>query len=253
VGFLFGIDAMPTLVAMANELPETAWEPLVRKAKYEVQTQERARPENVKERIVREREFENIRLRSEDVAEVGYQPTKCRKIYRLVVLRKNLTVERGEQALFDDVKYFFYISNQNDLWPEGLVGRANGRCNQENLIEQLKNGVQAMEMPVDNLLSNWAYMVMASLAWTLKAWFALSLPETGRWAQKHKDQKESLLKMKFKGFLNVMMRLPCQVVRTSRRIVYRLLSWNPWLEVLLRGVETLRQRVVGVVHYPRRC
>jgi hypothetical protein len=253
VGFIFGIDAMPTLKAMANELPESAWEPLVRKPKYEVQTQERARPENVKERIVREREFENIRLNGEEVAEVGYQPSKCRKTYRLVILRKNLSVEKGEQVLFDDVRYFFYLSNQNDLWPEGVVGHANRRCNQENLIEQLKNGARAMDMPVDNLLSNWAYMVMASLAWTLKAWFALSLPEDGRWAEKLKAQKESLLKMEFKGFLNAVMRLPCQVVRTGRRIVYRLLSWNPWLEVLLRGVETLRERAASVVHYPLRC
>ena len=110
-----------------------------------------------------------------------------------------------------------------------------------------------MEMPVDNLVSNWAYMVMASLAWTLKAWFALELPQTGRWAEKYQEQKESLLKMEFKKFVNVLMRLPCQVVRTGRRIVYRLLSWNPWLEVLLRGVETLRERVAGVVHYPLRC
>ena len=253
VGFIFGIDAMPNLVAMANELPESAWKPLVRQPKYKVQTEPRARPENVKERIVREREFQNIRLNGEEVAEVGYQPTKCRKIYRLVVLRKNLTVEKGEQALFDDVRYFFYISNQNDLWPEGVVGRANGRCNQENLIEQLKNGARAMEMPTGDLVSNWAYMVMASLAWTLKAWFALELPQSGRWAEKYQDQKESLLKMEFKKFLNVLMRLPCQVVRTGRRIVYRLLSWNPWLEVLLRGVDTLRARVAGVVHYPRRC
>ena len=208
---------------------------------------------NVKERIVREREFQNIRLRSEQVAEVGYQPVKCRKIYRLIIVRKNLTVEKGEQALFDDVRYFFYISNQNDLWPEGVVVGANGRCHQENLIEQLKNGARAMDMPVGDLTSNWAYMVMASLAWTLKAWFALSLPETGRWAEKYQQQKESLLKMEFKKFLNVLMRLPCQVVRTGRRIVYRLLSWNPWLEVLLRGVEKLRERVVGVVHYPLRC
>jgi hypothetical protein len=197
--------------------------------------------------------FGNIRLNSEDVTEFDYRPTACRKIYRMVALRKNLTVEKGEQALFDDVRYFFYISNQYDLWPDGMVGRANGRCNQENLIEQLKNGARAMEMPVGDLVSNWAYMVMASLAWTLKAWFALSLPETGRWAEKYQEQKESLLKMEFKKFLNVLMRLPCQVVRTGRRIVYRLLSWNPWLEVLLRGVETLRTRVVGVVHYPQRC
>jgi hypothetical protein len=253
VGFIFGVDAMPTLRQMANELPERAWKKLVRKPKYEVQTEERARPENVKERIVREREFENIRLQSEDVAEVGYRPSKCRKIYRLVIVRKNLTVEKGERALFDDMRYFFYISNQNDLWPEGVVGGANGRCNQENLIEQLKNGARAMEMPVGDLTSNWAYMVMASLAWTLKAWFALSLPETGRWAEKYQEQKETLLRMEFKKFLNVLMRLPCQVVRTGRRIVYRLLSWNSWLEVLLRGVDKLRERVAGVVRYPLRC
>ena len=47
---------------------------------------------------------------------------------------------------------------------------------QENLIEQLKNGVQAMRNPLDNLHSNWAYMVMCSLAWTLKAWMGLCLP-----------------------------------------------------------------------------
>jgi hypothetical protein len=253
VGFIFGIDAMPNLVAQANELPENAWKELVRRPKYEVQTEARARPQNVKERIVREREFQNIRLSSEQVAEVGYQPTKCRKIYRLVIVRKNLTVAKGEQWLFDDVRYFFYISNQNDLWPEGVVVGANGRCNQENLIEQLKNGARAMEMPTGDLVSNWAYMVMASLAWTLKAWFALSLPETGRWAQKYQEQKESLLRMEFKKFLNVLMRLPCQVVRTGGRIVYRLLSWNRWQEVLLRAVEKLRERVVGVVHYPLRC
>jgi hypothetical protein len=253
VGFIFGVDAMPTLKKLANDLPERAFKPLVRKLKYEVQTEERARPENVKERIVRERAFENIRLRSEQVAEVGYRPHLCRKTYRLIILRKNLSVEKGEQVLFDDVRYFFYISNRNELWPDELVGRANGRCNQENLIEQLKNGVSAMAMPVDNLVSNWAYMVMASLAWTLKAWLALSLPQTGRWAEKYKEQKESLLKMEFRKFLDVCMRLPCQVVRTGRRIVYRLLSWNPWLEVLLRGVAHLRNGVAGVVPYPLRC
>ena len=57
---------------------------------------------------------------------------------------------------------------------------ANDRCNQENLIDQLKHGVRAMALPVDTLLSNGAYMVMAALAWTMKAWFALRLPVSGR-------------------------------------------------------------------------
>ncbi len=85
-----------------------------------------------------------------------------------------------------------------------------------------------MQMPVDNLLSNWAYMVMASLAWTLKAWFALSLPETGRWAVKYKSEKSTVLRMEFKTFLNAFMRVPCQIIRAGGRIVYRLLAWNPW-------------------------
>jgi hypothetical protein len=240
VGFVFGLDAMPHLVKIAEELPAAAWEPLVRPAKYEVQTRERRRPENVQERIVKEREFKNVRLESESVAEFPYQPLKCNTTYRVVVVRKNLSMEQGEQRLFDEVRYFFYITNRVRLGAPSVVREANGRCHQENLIEQLKNGARAMEMPVGDLVSNGAYMVMASLAWTLKAWFALCLPEGGRWREKHQRQKESLLRMEFKTFLHAVMRLPCQIVRTGRRIVYRLLSWNPWQEALLRSVDALR-------------
>jgi Transposase DDE domain group 1 len=240
VQFIFGIDAMANLVEFAENLPESAWKRLNRPAKYEVQTEPRQRPQNVKERIVREREFENIRLASEDVAEFSYRPTKCQKLHRLVVVRKNLSVEKGAQVLFDDVRYFFYISNDYGTPPEEIVFLANDRCNQENLIEQLKNGAKALEVPVDNLVSNWAYMVMASLAWTLKAWFALSLPETGRWAAEHQAEKQAVLTMEFKRFLNAFMRVPCQIVRTGRRILYRLLAWNPWQHVFLRGVDALR-------------
>jgi hypothetical protein len=240
VQFIFGIDAMPNLVAIAENLPKTAWNRLDRPAKYEVKTQTRERPSNVKEQIVRRREYENIRLSSEDVAEFAYQPTHCKKTYRVVVVRKNLSVAKGEQLLFDDVRYFFYITNDAEAPADEIVFLANDRCHQENLIEQLKNGAKALNAPVDNLVSNWAYMVMGSLAWTLKAWFALSLPESGRWAEKHKAEKESVLKMEFKRFLNAFMLMPCQIVRQGRRIIYRLLSWNPWQHVFLRAVDALR-------------
>jgi len=241
VRFLFGIDAMTNLVKIANDLPESAWKPLVRRPKYVARTEERSRPENVKERIVRERRFKNMRLCSEQVAEFAYRPTKCRRTYRAVVLRKNLSVEKGERRLFDDVRYFFYLTNDRTTAAVETVPAANGRCNQENLIEQLKNGARAMEMPVGDLVSNWAYMVMASLAWTLKAWLALVLPEKGRWREKHAAEKRSVLRMKFKKFLNLFVRVPCQIVRTARRIVYRLLSWNPSLGVLLRAADVLRR------------
>ena len=243
VEFCFGIDAAPNLVQHADSLPEAAWQPLPRTPRYAVKTEPRARPANVKEQVVRQREFENIRLQSEQMAEFAYRPTACAMLYRLVAVRKNLSVEKGEQVLFDDIRYFFYITNDTGATMEEVVQQGHRRCQQENLIAQLKSGVPALNMPVDNLVSNWAYMVMASLAWTLKAWLALSLPETGRWADRHQAQKQSVLKMEFKRFLNAFLRVPCQVVRTGRRVVYRLLAWNPWQPVFLRAVDALRSPV----------
>jgi len=241
VRFLFGIDAMPNLKAIANGLPAQAWKRLERPARYEVKTEPRRRPENVKEKLVVEHEYKNIRLVSEDVAEFEYQPTACKKAYRLVVVRKNLSVEKGEAMLYDEIRYFFYITNLSEQTPEQIVFLANGRCNQENLIEQLKNGVKALDLPTGDLVSNWAYMVMASLAWTLKAWLGLCLPvKAGPHRERHEQQKQNLLKMEFKRFVNGFMRLPCQIIKQGRRIIYRLLSWNPWQPVLLRAVAALR-------------
>jgi len=243
--FIFGIAAMRNLIGSAESLDSTAWKPLRRKPKYTVRTQPRRRRRNVKEAIVVQREYKNIRLCGEEVAEFAYRPTACRKTYRIVVLRKNLSVERGERRLFDDIRYFFYITNDRRKSAEEIVFSANKRCNQENLNEQLRNGVRALRMPLDNLVSNWAYMVMAAQAWTIKAWLALLLPDKGRWKAKHKAEKRAVLRMEFKTFLNAFMRIPCQIVRTGRRIVYRLLSWNPWQHVFLRAVDAVR--------YPLRC
>jgi len=239
VRFVFGIDALPKLVALAEGLAKSFWKPLHRPAKYEVRTEPRQRPENGKERIVRERGYKNVRLQSEQVAAFDYPPTKCHKTYRIVVVRKNLSVAQGQQRLFDEIRYFFYITNDRRSSAPAIVRRANERCNQENLIEQLKNGVQALRMPVDNLVSNWAYMVMASLAWTLKAWFALLLPAAGHWAKTYAAEKQSVLTLEFKRFRQAFLELPCQIVRTGRRIVCRLLSWNRWLPVFFRGVRAL--------------
>ena len=134
--------------------------------------------------------------------------------------RKNLSVEQGEWVLFDDVRYFFYITNDRDTPANDLVLLANDRCAQEQLIDQLKNGVHAMRMPVGSLVSNWAYMVMASLAWTLKAWFALLLPDRGRWGKQYAEEKQRVLRMKFRAFQQAFITMPCQIIRAGGRIVY---------------------------------
>ena len=98
---------------------------------------------------------------------------------------------KGRESPLDEIRYFFYITNRGDYAPKQIVSLANGRCNQENVIEQLKNGVNAMRMPVDDLLSNWAYMVMASLAWNLKAWFGLPA-QCSTWSGADHDRVSAL-------------------------------------------------------------
>ena len=231
--FILGMDAHAKVVGLAEALPAQAWSPLERLPKYEILTEPRTKPENVKEQIVKEREYKNIVLKGEDVAEISYQPVKCAKAYRLVILRKNLSVQQGEKVLFDDVRYFFYITNRTDLSVEQVVELANQRCNQENVIAQLKGAVQAMRMPVDDLNSNWAYMVMTALAWNLKAWFALLVPDRAKGLE--------LLKMEFRTFLQAIVALPAQIVRTARKLIYRVLGYNPWLKDFLATFERLRQ------------
>jgi hypothetical protein len=242
VRFVFGIDAMANLKGLAEDLPAGAYGVLERPARYTVKTTPRGAREDHKSPIVIARQFETIRLKGEEVAEFDYRPVACRKTYRVVVLRKRLSVEKGQLVLFEEYRYFFFITNDRTTPASEIVLLANGRCDQENLIAQLKGGVKAMAMPVGDLVSNWAYLVMASLAWSLKAWAALSLPEAGRWAEKHRAEKRTLLRMEFSTFCVAMIQVPCQVVRTARRIVYRLLSWNPWQGVFLRLVERLHVR-----------
>lgn len=241
VQFIFGVDNIPARHVLADDLPAAAWQELKRPARYDVKTVPRRRPERVKEQIVKARGFKNIRLEGEEVAEFPYRPLACKKTYRMIVVRKNLAVEQGELRLFDDYCYFFYLSNDWQSTPAEIVFGANDRCNQENLNAQLKGGVRALQAPVDTLESNWAYMVMVGLAWNLKAWWALWPTETpGRWAARQRAEKETVLRMEFKTFVNAFMRFPCQIIRSGGRLIFRLLNWTPWQALFFRVFDQLR-------------
>jgi hypothetical protein len=233
VSFAFGVDAMPKLVKIAEGLEDKRWKVLRRREKQSLSGQRRQRPRNVKEAIVVEKGYRNIRLQREHIAEFSYQPTKCQRSYRMIVLRKSLSVEEGQMLLWDEVRYFFYITNRSDLSTAEVVWFCDERCNQENLIKQLKNGLQALRLPLDNLVSNWSYMVMAALAWTLKAWFALLVRR-----REHRDQ---LLAMEFRRFLHGLIRIPVQIIMGSRRIIYRVLGYNQWIHTFLATFDRVRQ------------
>jgi len=234
--FILGMDAHLKVVMLAGALEKQAWRPLERLAKYEILTEPRPKAFRYKEQVVVERQFKNNKLVGEDWAELDYQPLKCGRKYRLIILRKNISVQKGEQVLFDEVRYFFYITNRKDQ-AEKIIALANGRCDQENVIEQLKNGVNAMRMPVNDLVSNWAYMVMAALAWNLKAWYGLLVP--------NRERGLELVRMEFRRFLNAVILLPCQVVRTARRVIYRILGYNSWLKDFFATWEKLQQFSTG--------
>jgi hypothetical protein len=175
------------------------------------------------------------------VAEFNYQPTACSQVYRMVVVRKNISKEKGELRLFDEIRYFFYITNDWVSATAEIVFSANDRCDQENLLSQLHSGCRALTAPVENLESNWAYMVMTALAWDLKAWWALLMPEgRGRHQESYRADKLWVLGLEFKTFVQAFVGLPCQIVRTGRRLVYRLLSWNPYQPLFFRLVGVLR-------------
>jgi len=257
VRFIFGLDVKPGRHVDADDLPASAWKVLQRPPKYEVLTEPRAKPARCKQQVVEDRKFKDIRLVSEEVAEMRYRPAACKHTYRLVIVRKNLQVSEPQQGrLFDDYRYFLYLTNDFDSTPEEIVFSANDRCQQENILAQLA-ALRALHAPVDNLLSNEAYMLMTALGWNLKAWLALALPEEaprgksstkrGKSAKETSgpSEKRRLLGMEFRTFVNYFLRIPAQVVKTGRRIIVRLLAYNHWQPVFIRLSDTFAR--------PRRC
>ncbi len=239
VRFVFGYDAKANLVERAEDQPDELYHQLAARAEAAIatDTERRARPANVKEAVVAERGYKNIRTVDEELTEFSYRPGNCGRDYRVVALRKDLHVT-GQGVLFNTFRYFFYITNDRHLTAREVILEARGRCDQENLIAQLK-ALRALHAPVNTLDANRAYMTMAALAWTLKAWTALLLPVHPRWADAHNAQRRRLLSMEFRTFCAAVINIPCQIISTSRQIRWRILAYNPWLAALFRLADSL--------------
>jgi len=239
VRFVYGYDANRSFVDHAQRLPDEEYSELERRASKAFSARSRAKQPRVKEQIVIERGYKNLRLISEDVAEFEHKPARAKRSYRIVVVRKLILEERGQLCLNQFYRYLFYITNDRTLSPDQVVAEANHRCDQENLIDQLKNGAAALHAPLNTRNANWAYMLIGSLAWTIKAWFALMLPVTPRWREKHEAERNQVLRMEFRTFLQQLVMVPAQILRTGHRIVFRLLAWRPRLPLLFRLLDAV--------------
>ncbi len=111
VQFIFVLDQRAARHVLADDLQAAAWQALHRPPRYEVKTQPRHKPPRVKEEIVRQRQFENKRLVSEQVAEMPYRPVACQNTYRLIVVRKNLSIEKGRATALR-LLHLFLLSDQ---------------------------------------------------------------------------------------------------------------------------------------------
>ncbi|HZM79150.1 MAG TPA: IS1380 family transposase [Candidatus Limnocylindrales bacterium] len=237
VDFVLGMDANSALRSQAQALPESAWTRLQRPAPYQNQTgKTRARRPDTKAAIVAERGYLNLSLDFEDVAEFTYRPGKCTRAYRIVVLRKNISRSRGDQALFDEIRYFFYVTTYpaDTHTPAQIVALANQRCDQENIIGCLKSGINALRVPLYDLVSNWAYMVIAALAWNLKSWFALMMHR--------KTDRHTYIRMEFRRFFHHIILIPAMVIRRARAITVRIIGYTPSLDRLF-SVATTTERI----------
>lgn len=221
VDFVLGTDNIAALRTRADALPATAWKRLERPAPYENKTgTTRARRHNRKQEVITERGFVNLLLNHEDVAEFTYRPGKCTRDYRIVVVRKNISRSKGEHPLIDEIRYFFYFTtySADTHTPAQIVALANGRCDQENIVGQLKSGINALHAPVDDLHSNWAYMLIAALAWNIKSWHAMMMHR--------KAERAAFIGMEFKRFLDTIIRIPAMVIIRARTIIVRLLAYT---------------------------
>jgi hypothetical protein len=243
VEFVFGYDAAPNLVQIAEYLEDSAWKRLKRKPKYDSKTgKKRVCRRNHKEDFVVTKEYRNQILEDEEVAEFDYRPTACKQSYRMIVLRKTIRVMEGQTLLFHEPKYFFYITNlPNRTMPTArIVAESNSRCDQENIFAQGK-AMGALAAPLHDLTSNWAWMVMAMLAWNLKCWLSLSLKLAGNATAREKrlDQKRRLLRMDFSTFRQQLIQVPAQILTRGRQLICRLLSWSRATELIFLVHESV--------------
>jgi hypothetical protein len=236
--FIFGMDNSQALRSRAEALGEADWARLHRPAPYHRRTgKTRTRRANHKKRTVKERGYLNLELNYEDVAEFEYQPGKCSRPYRVIALRKNISRSRGDTVLFDEIRYFFYVTTRTDLSAAEVVACANARCDQENVIGQLKSGVNALRVPLHDLVSNWAYMVIAALAWNIRSWFAMMMHR--------KQDRRDYIRMEFRRFLHSIILIPAMVTRRARTTTIRLIGYTPSLDHLLSAWNTTERTRFG--------
>jgi hypothetical protein len=233
--FALAKEANAKVVALAESLSRRAWKPFEAHPERHKKRRAKARKKRKRQlrrrrRRARARRYQEVRREREWVAEALYQPHGCQKSYRLVIRRQKLRIRDRQGELFTDYRYRFVLTDipKSEKDAAAVTRFYYQRCDQENAIEQAKNGLHGFRMPTGTLLANGAFLLAAQVAWCLKSWLSLvALPaETLRW--------------EWKRFRHAFVYVAARVVTLARDVVVRVHDSHRWCDVMLRAHERLR-------------
>lgn len=233
VDFIFSVDQYEKYIEKAESIENKGWNELERAEKN---IERDHRHENVKERVIAERKYTQIKQRTEYVSEYRNQPSKSQKEYRMVVVRQLKEKLVGGLLEGEFYQYFQYITSIEDEEAKKILKLIRKRFNHENKIEQLANGVYAFKMPAKEFNANWAYMVIAAMAWNMKCWLGLLMNGINT------EIGNKLISVEFKRFQNWIINIPCQIIKSERYVVFKIMSYSLFLKELIELTEKLNRK-----------
>jgi len=142
--FAIGGRVYPNRAALAQALPESAWQPFIPRAQRgRCSAPERqGRTPNWRKHKAAQRRFRNLRTIGQWIAELSYQPAGLQHPCRMIVRRILIEEQNGQGALFESFRYRLILTNLPRFYsPREIVDLAYQRCDQENVIEQFGAGV----------------------------------------------------------------------------------------------------------------
>lgn len=217
--------------SLAENIDEEDWEefrPRKHRIPIEDRPATRKRGPDVRRERTEARNKRDLRLQEQWIAEIPYQPARSKSTYRLIIRRQRID-EHKQGQLFEKWRYRYVLTNlPRSVSTREAVDMTYHRCDQEKVIEQLKNGVSAMSMPTGGFLANYAYLVCARLAHNLKAWLAqVVLPrETMRW--------------EWKRFRRSFVQIAARVIQSGRRTIVRFADSHRFAAQIARSIAVLQ-------------
>lgn len=223
---------------LAASIPEEEWEGFRTRAQRAQAARSRKKgyksrrkKANRRRKRARARKYKDLSLKHQALAErplvIGKKPIEKG---RLVIRRQTIEVRKGQKRLFPEIRHRYIATNLPPrIWPASkVVDTTYIRCDQENIVEQMKNGLSIWRMPVAKEHGNAAWIEIGRLAWNLGKWIAqLALPE-------------EVVRWEWKRFRLAFVSIPARIIETGRRLIVRFFDSVRFTSTLVAAHQKLQ-------------